>query len=191
MTVLLASGSPQRSAILTQLGVPFRVWVPDVDEVAEREPEQVARTNARAKCDAGLAQARGGEIVVAVDTIVVLDGRVYGKPRDLDDARDMLGLLRGRTHTVISALAMHDGDALHELAAHTRVTFRTFTDAALADYLAGMEWDSRAGGYAIQGTGAALVAAIDGDYLNVVGFPVAAFLDCVDALGLRDRLFAS
>lgn len=145
--------------------------VPDVDELGDGDPVEVARTNARLKCD-----AVEGETVLAVDTIVVLDGRVYGKPRDEDHARAILTDLSGREHTVISGLALRRGGTTEVLDAHTRVRFR---DAApLLDwYLASGEWDDRAGAYAIQGRGAAFVTGIDGDYLNVVGLPVAALLD--------------
>ena len=107
---------------------------------------------------------------LGVDTLVALDGRIFGKPRDEDDARAMLTTLTGREHTVVSGLAL--GDRVTH--AETRVTMRT----GLVDwYLPAGEWRGRAGGYAIQGRGAALVTRIAGDYLNVVGLPVAALLD--------------
>jgi septum formation protein len=126
---------------------------------------EVARENARRK-----AQAVGGERVLAVDTVVALDGRIYGKPRDEDEARATLLALEGRTHEVISGVSWQ-GRVEH---ATTRVTMRT----GLVDwYVPHCEWQDRAGGYAIQGKGAALVSGIEGDYLNVVGLPLAALLD--------------
>ena len=113
----------------------------------------------------------GDRPVLGVDTAVVLDGRVYGKPHDVGDAESMLEALGGRVHTVVSGLCLVTGaweEVVHE---ETRVTFRPLTARDLATYLASGEWEGRAGAYAIQGRGAALVERIEGDYLNVVGLP--------------------
>jgi septum formation protein len=133
----------------------------------------VARENARLKAAAVGADE---DAVLGVDTVVTLDGALYGKPRDEAHARAMLGALSGRTHTVVSGLALRREGRTEVVHAATEVTFR---DAApLLDwYLPTGEWRERAGGYAIQGRGAAMVAGITGDYLNVVGLPVAALLD--------------
>ena len=132
---------------------------------------EVARENARRK-----ACAVGGQSVIGVDTVVTLDGAVYGKPRDESHAREMLAILSGRTHQVVSGLALtRDGETavVHDT---TDVTFRDL--GGLLDwYLPHGEWRDRAGAYAIQGRGAAFVSRISGDYLNVVGLPVAALLD--------------
>ena len=165
--LILASRSPQRRAILAQLGVPFRVEVPEVEELEEGEPRAVVLENARRK-----AAAVAGSRVLACDTEVVLDGRVYGKPRDAEEAERFLRELSGRDHEVISGLVLGDREAV----VATRVFFRTLTDADVRWYLDSGEWRERAGGYAIQGRGAALVERIDGDYWNVVGLPVAALL---------------
>jgi septum formation protein len=113
-----------------------------------------------------------GDLVLGVDTLVALDGRIYGKPRDEEHAAQTLRALGGRTHEVVSGLAI--GDEVD--AAVTEVTFRPLTDNLIQWYVATGEWRDRAGGYAIQGRGAALVTAIHGDYLNVVGLPVAQLL---------------
>ncbi|HEX2086374.1 MAG TPA: Maf family protein [Solirubrobacteraceae bacterium] len=165
--LVLASRSPQRRAILEQLGVEFDVAPADVEELESGDPVEVAKENARRK-----AAAVEGELVLGVDTVVALDGRIYGKPADADDAARTLRALSGRTHEVISGLALGD----EVTAATTRVTFRTLDDDLVRWYVATGEWRDRAGGYAIQGRGAALVVAIDGDYLNVVGLPVAQLL---------------
>ncbi len=120
-----------------------------------------------------MAASRPEATVVGVDTVVALDGRIYGKPADEEDAAATLTALSGRTHEVISGLAIGDDVT----SAITRVTFRTLTEDVVRWYVATGEWRDRAGGYAIQGRGAALVAAIEGDYLNVVGLPVAQLLD--------------
>jgi septum formation protein len=120
-----------------------------------------------------VAEQADGRPVLGVDTTVVLGGRIYAKPRDVGDAERMLEELGGRTHAVVSGLALiTPGWELVE-AELTRVTFRPLTPRDLAAYVATGEWEGRAGGYAIQGKGAALVERIEGDYLNVVGLPAS------------------
>src|SRR5206468_2507641 len=113
----------------------------------------------------------------------------YGKPATRADAAEMLGILRGRMHVVISGISICADGELHTHAAKTGVCFREFSVAELDRYLATDEWQGRAGGYAIQGTGALLVDEIEGCYANVVGFPVSCFVDMVTKLGLYDRVF--
>jgi septum formation protein len=156
--------------------VPFEVRPADVEELSEGDPHIVALENARRK-----REAIDGEHVLAVDTLVALEGRIFGKPADEDEARETLQALSGRTHRVISGLVVDD----HATVAVTAVTFRTIDDALMDWYLATGEWRDRAGGYAIQGRGAALVRAIVGDYLNVVGLPVAALLDLMESSDFR------
>jgi septum formation protein len=166
--VILASKSPQRRAILTQLGIEFEVVVPDVEELEDGDPREMVVENALRK-----ARAVEGDVVLGVDTTVVLDGRSYGKPQTEAEARDVLEMLSGRTHEVWSGIALNERTAT----ACTRVTFRRLSPGLLDWYLASGEWRERAGGYAIQGKGAALVERIDGDFWNVVGLPVPALLD--------------
>jgi septum formation protein len=164
----LASRSPQRRAILEQLGIPFEVRPSEAAEIEEGDPREVSLENARRK-----AAAVSGELVLAVDTMVALDGRIYGKPADEQAARATLRELAGRTHEVVSGLVL----GTREATAVTRVSFRELDDGLVDWYVATGEWRDRAGGYAIQGRGAALVREIEGDYLNVVGLPVTALLD--------------
>jgi septum formation protein len=170
--LILASGSPQRRAILEQLGVEFRVAVPDVEELTEGEPRAVVVENALRK-----ARAVEGDLVLGVDTEVVLGGHMLGKPGDERAAAHSLGALSGAVHEVMSGIALRD-EAMREWTdvAVTRVRFRALTEREIDWYTGTGEWRDRAGGYAIQGKGAALVEAIEGDYLNVVGLPVAALL---------------
>jgi septum formation protein len=169
--LVLASRSPQRRAILEQLGIRFDVVVPEVEETAEGDPRGIVIENALRK-----ARAVRGEIVLGVDTTVVVDGRAFGKPADRDEASRTLRLLSGREHEVWSGLALiRDGDE-RTAAACTRVRFRTVDEPLMRWYLDSGEWRDRAGGYAIQGRGAALVAAVDGDFWNVVGLPVPELL---------------
>jgi septum formation protein len=174
--LLLASRSPQRRAILEQLAIPFEAVVPQYDEQLTRadpvaEVERHAQGKARSV--AGIA---GDRPVLGIDTEVVLDGRVYGKPADEAEAEAMLDELSGKTHEVISGLCLLT-PAWEELRhAVTRVSFRALTPRELGLYVVSEEWRERAGGYAIQGLGAALVERIEGDYLNVVGLPAAVLV---------------
>jgi septum formation protein len=132
--------------------------------------------NARRKALA--AGAAEGEVVLGVDTLVALDGEIWGKPADAAAAAETLRRLSGRTHSVVSgvAIARASGD-VEPATATTAVTFRPLDDRLVDWYVATGEWEGRAGGYAIQGRGAALVERIEGDYLNVVGLPVATLVE--------------
>ena len=171
--LLLASRSPQRRAILEQLAIPFEAVVPQYDEEltgADPVAEVERHAQGKARSVAGIA---GGRPVLGVDTEVVLDGRVYGKPGDEAEAEAMLEELSGQTHEVVSGLCLLT-PAWEELGhAVTRVSFRALTPRELGLYVVSEEWRQRAGGYAIQGLGGALVERIDGDYMNVVGLPTA------------------
>jgi len=171
--LLLASRSPQRRAILEQLGVPFEVVAPRYEEgPPASEPVETVREHARGKARS-VARAGGERPVLGVDTEVVLDGRVFGKPADATEAEAILEALGGRTHEVVSGLCLLT--PAWEVVEHevTRVSFRPFDARDLAAYVGTGEWEGRAGAYAIQGRGAALVERIEGDYLNVVGLPGA------------------
>jgi septum formation protein len=172
--LLLASTSPQRRAILEQLGLPFDVVEPRYEEQTPPAGDAVelVRRHAQGKARS-LADEAGDRPVVGVDTAVVLGGRIFGKPGDAAEAQEMLDQLSGRTHLVVSGLCLVTPawEAVEHEA--TRVTFRPLTARDLAGYLASGEWEGRAGAYAIQGRGAALVRRIEGDYLNVVGLPAA------------------
>jgi septum formation protein len=159
--------------------VSFRVVVPEVEELTKGDdPLALAVENASRKA---LAVVRAGT-VLGVDTVVVLDGAIYGKPGSASDARAMLSALSGQVHEVVSGLCVVEGETVRSAVATTQVRFRALSPALLDWYLATGEWRERAGGYAIQGRGAALVAAIEGDYLNVVGLPVTALLELLPAL---------
>ena len=173
--LVLASRSPQRRAILESLGVAFEVRPVDVLEEDEGAPVAVAAENALRKALAGKALTE--EVVLGVDTIVVTGLEIWGKPPDEGAARETLRHLAGRTHLVISGVALVDeAGTVRADEAVTEVTFRPLDDAMITWYLSSGEWDGRAGGYAIQGRGGALVERIDGDYLNVVGLPVGTLL---------------
>jgi septum formation protein len=185
-TLILASASPQRRAILAQVGVPFTVRPTGVDELTAGEPRAVAVENARRK-----ALAVSGELVLGADTVVALDGDILGKPRDAEEAVAYVGRLAGRSHEVVGGIALaRDGQVIADAVEVTEVVFRALTAAEVDAYVALGEWDGRAGGYAIQGAGAALVRSITGDYLNVVGLPLARLLDLLPHGGLQ-AIFSS
>ena len=175
--LLLASVSPQRRAILGQLGLPFDVVAPRYDEapIDGLSPLDLVRAHAQGKARS-VADEAGERPVLGVDTAVVVDGEVFGKPADATEAERMLERLSGRTHEVVSGLCVVTPGWEELLDETTRVTFRTLAPRDIASYLAAEEWEGRAGGYAIQGRGAALVTRVEGDYLNVVGLPAAALV---------------
>ena len=174
--LVLASASPQRRAILERVGAAFVVRPANIEEIERGEnPAAVARENALGKARAARLHPR--ETVLGVDTLVALHGRIYGKPGDREAARATLTALGGATHTVFSGVAvLVDGEERVAVAA-TEVSFRELSEARIEWYLAKDEWRGRAGAYAIQGAGAALVREIHGDYENVVGLPLATLLD--------------
>jgi septum formation protein len=172
--LLLASTSPQRRMILDQLGIPYDVLAPTY---AEEDPPKanavrLVREHARGKARSVAAQA-GERPVLGVDTAVSLGGKIFGKPANAAEAERMIEELAGETHVVVSGLCLLT--AAWELVEHdsTRVTFRELTPREIAHHMTHGEWEGRAGGYAIQGRGAAIVEEIEGDYLNVVGLPAA------------------
>jgi septum formation protein len=170
--LILASRSPQRVAILEQLGIRFEQRPQEVEELSAGDPERVVLENARRKAVA----AAGNGLVLGVDTEVLLDGELLGKAGSEDEAAAFLERLSGRTHIVLSGLALHDGASERSGVERTEVTFRQLDRPLLDWYLAAGEWRDRAGAYAIQGHGAALVERIEGDFWNVVGLPVPLLL---------------
>jgi septum formation protein len=180
-SLVLASASPQRRAILESLGLDFTVRPAHVEELQQGDPAQVALHNALQKARACGARAddapAGAQVVLGCDTVVWLGGRIHGKPAGERAARATLQALSGNTHTVISGVAVLGAGEPRTAVARTEVTFRWLSDELLDWYLAIGEWRDRAGGYAIQGAGAALVRSIDGDFQNVVGLPLASLID--------------
>ena len=165
--LLLASTSPRRREILEQLRIPFDVVAPRYEETKE---DPVAHALGKARSVLGEADGRP---VLGCDTEVLSGGRVYGKAETEAEAEEMLESLAGKTHEVVSGLVLITPawEEVHREV--TLVTFRPLDARDLAHYVASGEWEGRAGGYAIQGQGAALVERIEGDYLNVVGLPTA------------------
>lgn len=183
--LVLASASARRRDILTRLGLEFEVRIPEVDEAihAGESPESAACRLATAKARA--VDPAPGELVVAGDTLVAVGGTVLGKPKDAADAERMMARLAGRAHVVFTGLAIADAGCVESAVERTRVWFRSLDGPEAAEYVATGEPLDKAGAYGIQGFGAAIVARIDGDYFNVMGFPVQRFLELLRRFELR------
>jgi septum formation protein len=184
--LVLASSSPRRADVLRQLGLEPEVRPAEVDESYLAGESPVAHVERLARSKAEVAAARDcGALVVGGDTVVVIDGRVLGKPKDPGDAASMLGLLAGRSHEVLTGLALVGAHGTVSTVARAEVRFRAFDGEAARLYANSGEPLDQAGAYGIQGLGAAWVDAIDGDYYCVVGFPVGAFVDLLVRAGWR------
>jgi septum formation protein len=188
MRLVLASRSPQRRALLTQLAIPFRVVVSRHDEdLHQGMPAHTVESNARGKAQEVLARTRllPDELVLGVDTVVVVDDLLLGKAADEAEAAAYVRRLAGRSHEVHSGLHLCSPQQSVTGSAVTTVTFRDLDDGAVDAYVRCGEWRERAGAYAIQGIGSALVERVDGDYFNVVGLPVAVLLEALAVFGLQ------
>lgn len=184
--LFLASTSPRRRELLQQVGLEFSVLKVDVDESVregERPADYVLRL-AREKALAGLAQAAEG-VVIAADTTVVVDDEVLGKPASEVEAMYMWRRLSGRTHQVLTGVAVGDTRHVETVAVSTRVHFRAITQAEMHAYWQSGEPGDKAGGYAIQGRGAVFVDAIEGSYSNVVGLPLSETAALLAHFGIR------
>lgn len=183
--LVLASGSPRRRAILAALGLSFEVRPPEVDETLRAGETGRAAARRLAEEKAGAVKAGEGDLVLAADTIVVLDDELLGKPEGAEEAIAMLARLSGRAHTVITGLALQTGGKLVSAATETAVTFRGLDVEEIRAYVRTGEPLDKAGSYGIQGYGSALVERIEGDFFNVMGLPVPTFLDLLRAAGFR------
>ena len=179
--IVLASASPQRKQLLSMLGVDFDVQPTHVEELSEGDPAEVVMENARRKARAA---ATPGALVIGCDTDVALDGRLLGKPRTEEEASEFLDRLAGRTHEVHSGLVLLGPaeDRERSALASSAVDFRDIAATERDRYVASGEWRGRAGGYAVQGLGSTLVAAVRGDISNVIGLPIGALLDLAPEL---------
>jgi septum formation protein len=187
--LVLASASPRRRELLSQLGLRLQVAPADVDETPSpgERPAEYALRVAGAKCDAAfygmVLLPTPPMAVLAADTTVAVGAQILGKPADRDDARRMLGLLAGRRHDVITAYRIRCGSRMAERAVTTAVTFRALQPAETDAYLDSGEWEGKAGGYAVQGIAGAFVTELRGSHTNVIGLPLAEVLADLLALG--------
>lgn len=189
--VILASQSPRRRELLTLVGIPHEVRPADIDESygAGELPHAHAERLAREKA-AVVARSAPDAVVIGSDTIVVLDGDVLGKPRDERDAASMLMRLSGRTHTVMTAVAVMWRGVERSAVEEVEVTFHILTSAEIDAYIATREPMDKAGAYGIQGFGATIVARVDGDYFAVMGLPLQRMVRLMADLGLNYRFGA-
>ncbi len=181
----LASSSPRRAALLAGIGVPHLVDPPQADETAHPGESPAALTVRLARRKAESVAARHpGAVTLGADTVVSLDDHILGKPHDRSDWAAMLRLLSGRTHLVHTGVALvRDGAAVSDVE-RTEVRFRALTEAEIAWYVASGEGRDKAGGYALQGKGAALVAAVHGCFTNVVGLPIGLLIRLATGIGM-------
>ncbi|NIF28779.1 septum formation inhibitor Maf [Pantoea sp. Tr-811] len=186
-SLYLASGSPRRRELLSQIGVPFTVVSAPVDEtpLPGEGAEAYVERLARAKAEAGLAAAPVERAaVLGADTAVVLDGRILGKPENREHALAMLADLAGREHQVLTAVALTDGQRCESLCIASSVRFRPIDEAEAQRYWASGEPADKAGGYAIQGLGAVFVTGLQGSYSAVVGLPLSETAELLARFGI-------
>ena len=182
--IILASASPRRSELMTLAGFRFDVICADIDEIVPEKalPQEVVMSLALQKAQA-VAKDHRKSAVVGSDTVVVLDGKILGKPRSEKEAAEMLRSLSGRTHKVYTGVAIVCGEKVTSFFEETEVEFYPLTDQEILDYVATGEPMDKAGAYGIQGRGAVLVKRINGDYFNVMGLPISKVYrelkDCV------------
>lgn len=175
MRLILGSASPRRRDLLAQIGVtPDDVRPADIDETPLKAelPRVYAARLAREKAAAIASGADGGDLILTADTVVAMGRRILGKPEDEAQAAEYLYMLHGRRHKVMTAVALRHGDEVRERLVETQVRFKRLSDADISAYIRSGEWRGKAGGYAIQGIGAAFIPAINGSYTNVVGLPL-------------------
>lgn len=171
---------------MSSLGLSFEIYKPDVDEShsESEEPEELCARLSRLKASAG-AKEFPEALIIAADTIVVIDGQVLGKPHDRADAVRMLTMLQGREHEVLTGLSVCMNGRVMSHVEHTRVKFRSLCDEEIRAYASTGECDDKAGAYAVQGIGSLLVEGITGDYFNVVGLPVCRLGLMLQDLGVN------
>jgi septum formation protein len=188
VAIVLASASARRSQLLDQIGVAHACAAADIDESQRPGEAPVVYVQRLAREKAGAVVARQGgrpeQPVLAADTTVVLDGRIYGKPADEAECVAMLSALAGRTHEVLTAIALAHGDLLREALSTSRVTFRAIGTEECRRYWASGEPAGKAGGYAIQGLGAVFISRLDGSFSGVMGLPLHETAALLDAAGV-------
>lgn len=191
MKLILASASPRRAEILHSAGFSFLVMSSAVDEtpMPNESPADMVQRLADAKAELVAARAVGPAIVIAADTVVSLDGRIFGKPRNTDDARRMLEALSGRAHSVLTGVTLvrlPDAER-RNFVESTLVHFAALSEDDISRYLASDEPHDKAGAYAIQGLAGRFIPRIEGDYFNVVGLPLARVTQALAELGWSEN----
>ena len=184
--IILASKSPRRKQLLSMMGLEFTVQTADIDETmdpSQTPAHEVAAVSARKA--AKIAAQHPDDVIVSADTIVVIDGKILGKPKDEADAARMLRMLSGRTHTVYTGLTVFTNGESSTQVVGTEVTFRDLTDAEIDAYIKTGEPMDKAGSYGIQGYGSMFVSHLNGDYFCVMGLPVCTLSRMLKEAGIR------
>ena len=189
--VILASASPRRRELLELVGIVHEVRPADIDESLWPGETPVGHSErlARGKAHA-IAAAAGDAVVIAADTIVVVDGDILGKPKDVAHATEMLQRLSGRQHTVYTAIAVARGERTESAVEAVEVVFRALSDSEIAEYIATGEPMDKAGAYGIQGFGATIVERVDGDYFSVMGLGMRRLVALLERVGVTYRFGA-
>ena len=186
MRVILASQSPRRRELLSLVGIEHEVQPADIDETPWPDEAPVPHTERLARGKAQVIAARAPDaLVIAADTIVVIDGAIIGKPADIPEARAMLRRLSGRTHEVCTAMAVACGDRIESAVVRVPVRFRALDDDTIARYVNTGEPMDKAGAYGIQGYGATIVEHIEGDYFAVMGLSLVTVVQLAERMGMR------
>ncbi|MCL2146315.1 MAG: Maf family protein [Synergistaceae bacterium] len=186
MKVILASASPRRKDLLSLIGCIFETYSPNVDEtIMESEtPESVCRRLSVLKAESA-SKLFAGDLIIAADTLVVIDNEIFGKPSGADEARLMLNMLSGREHKVITGLTIIYGDKITTETETTSVWFRYLSEDDIKSYISTGEYHGKAGAYAIQGYASLFIERIDGDYFNVVGLPLQRLSRMLEKIGIE------
>lgn len=186
MDIILASGSPRRKELLTQMGLSFTILPAEIEEVVEPglTPQEVVMSLSRQKA-AAVALSHPEDLVIAADTIVVFDGKILGKPHSEGEAKEMLTALSGRAHHVCTGFTLQQGGQTESGCEESEVWFRELTEGEIDRYIATGEPMDKAGSYGIQGYGAMLVRGIHGDYFNVMGLPVCRLAMALKNYGIQ------
>ena len=182
--LILASGSPRRRELLSEAGLSFQIISPDVEELSGDgySPRDLALTNARLKCMA-VSVARPESMVIGADTVVTLNGKIYGKPLDLKEAAKNLRIFSGRIHEVLTGVVLSCGDQRAEFVSTSFVKFKDLNELDIEDYLSKVYVLDKAGGYAAQEHRELIIEKFEGDYQNIIGLPVSLVLDQLYKMG--------
>ena len=172
--IILASASPRRRELISLITTDFEIHTADVDETIEKgtSPEDAVMLLSLKKAKA-VSELFYGRTVIGADTVVVCDGKILGKPENRENAKEMLRMLSGRTHQVLTGVTITDGEKTDTFFVSSDVAFLNLTEDEISSYVQSGEPDDKAGAYAIQGKGSLFVEKINGDYFNIVGFPVS------------------
>ena len=185
--LILASKSPRRQELLARLGLSFAVMTADIDETMDPAiplTEEIKRVS-RAKAEAVRARVSPDDIIISADTVVCIDGKRLGKPRDEADAADMLRMLSGRSHEVVSGVCVLRGEEAAVEAVTTAIHFRPLSDGEISAYIASGEPMDKAGAYGIQSLASIFVDKLDGDYYNVMGLPLCTLAQMLWQFGIN------